>query len=59
MGTRGLANGKELKTDCSVNTQIQGKTYRLGTQSALTQFMAVPSANLTKVQAYYSKKQPG
>ena len=50
---------KDIKTDCSVNTQIQGKTYCFGNQSALTQFMADPSGNLTKAQAYYSKKQPG
>ena len=52
----GLANHKDVKTDCSVNTQIQGKTYCFGNQSALTQFMADPSGNLTKAQAYYSKQ---
>jgi YHS domain-containing protein len=55
----GLASGKDIKTDCSVNTQIQGKTYCFGNQSALTQFMADPSGNLAKAQAYYSKKHPG
>ena len=59
MCTMGLANGKDIKTDCSVNTQIRGKTYCFGNQSALTQFMADPSGNLTKAQAYYSKKKPG
>ena len=59
MCTMGLANGKDIKTDCSVNTQVQGKIYCFGNQSALTQFMADPSGNLTKAQAYYSKKQPG
>ena len=59
MCTMGLANGKDIKTDCSVNSQIQGKTYCFGNQSALTQFMADPSGNLTKAQAYYSKKHPG
>ena len=55
----GLASGKDIKTDCSVNTQIHGKTYCFGNQSALTQFMADPSGNLAKAQAYYSKKHPG
>ena len=50
---------RDIKTDCSVNMQIQGKTYCFGNQSALTQFMADPSGNLTKAQAYYSKKHPG
>ena len=34
MCTMGLANGKDIKTDCSVNSQIQGKTYCFGNQSA-------------------------
>ena len=50
---------KDIKTDGSVNTQIRGKTYCFGNQAALTQFMADPSGNLTKAQAYYSKKKPG
>jgi YHS domain-containing protein len=59
MCAMGLASGKDIKTDCSVNTQIQGKTYCFGNQSALTQFMADPSGNLAKAQAYYSKNHPG
>jgi YHS domain-containing protein len=59
MCTQGLANGQDIKTDCSVNTQVQGKTYCFGNQSALTQFMADPSGNLAKAQTYYSKKHPG
>ena len=59
MCTMGLAGGKDIKTDCSVNAQIQGKTYCFGSQSALTQFMADPSGNLVKAQAYHSKKHPG
>jgi YHS domain-containing protein len=50
---------KDIQTDCSVNAQVQGKTYCFGSQSALTQFMADPSGNLAKAQAYYSKKHPG
>jgi len=46
----GLAGGKDIKTDCSVNAQIQGKTYCFGSQSALTQFMADPSGNLAKAR---------
>ena len=51
MCTMGLASGKDIKTDCSVNSQILGKTYCFGSQSALTQFMADPSGNLAKAQA--------
>ena len=29
MCTMGLASGKDIQTDCSINSQIQGKTYCL------------------------------
>ena len=59
MCTMGLAMGKDVSTDCTVNAQLQGKTYCFSSTSALTQFMADPSGNLAKAQAYYSKKHPG
>ena len=59
MCTMGLASGKDIQTDCSINAQIQGKTYCFGSTSAMTQFMADPSGNMAKAQAYYSKKHPG
>jgi YHS domain-containing protein len=59
MCTMGLASGKDIQTDCSINSQIQGKTYCFGSKEAMTQFMADPSGNLAKAQAYYSKKHPG
>jgi YHS domain-containing protein len=59
MCTMGLASGKDIQTDCSINTQIQGKTYCFGSKEAMTQFMADPSGNLAKAQAYYAKKHPG
>jgi hypothetical protein len=59
MCTMGLASGKAIQTDCTVNAQLQGKTYCFGSKEAMTQFMADPSGNLAKAQAYYSKKHPG
>ena len=59
MCSMGLASGKDIQTDCSVNAQLQGKTYCFGSKEAMTQFMADPSGNLAKAQAYYSKKHPG
>ena len=56
MCTMGLAMSKDVQTDCSVNAQLQGKTYCFSSTSALTQFMADPSGNLANAQAYYSKK---
>jgi YHS domain-containing protein len=56
MCTMGLASGKDIQTDCSINTEIQGKTYCFGSKEAMTQFMADPSGNMGKAQAYYSSK---
>ena len=57
--TQGLAIGKDVKTDCSVNTTIEGKTYCFGNEAAKTEFMKDPKGNLAKAQSYYSSKHPG
>jgi YHS domain-containing protein len=59
MCTQGLATGKDVQTDCSVNTTIKGKTYCFGNEDAKEAFMKDPDGNLAKAQAYYSKKHPG
>lgn len=60
MCSMGLALGKDIKTDCSINAQIQGKTYCFGSKDAMAEFMKDPKANLAKAQTYYSsKKHPG
>lgn len=59
MCTMGLAMGKDVATDCSVNTQIGGRTYCFGNEAAMTEFMKDPEGNMAKAQAYYSKKNPG
>ena len=59
MCTMGLASSKDIQTDCSVNAQLQGKTYCFGSKEAMTQFMADPSGNLAKAQSYYTIKHPG
>jgi YHS domain-containing protein len=59
MCTMGLAMGKDIQTDCSINAQLQGKTYCFGSKEAMTEFMKDPTANLAKAQSYYSKKHPG
>ena len=55
MCTMGLAMGKQIKTDCSINAQVQGKTYCFGSKEAMTEFMKNPKENLAKAQTYYSK----
>ncbi len=58
MCAMGLALGKDIATDCSVNAQIGGKTYCFGSAEAKTEFMKNPDGNLAKAQAYYAAKNP-
>jgi len=55
----GLATGKDIQTDCSINSQVLGKTYCFGSKEAMAEFMKNPTANLQKAQAYYQSKHPG
>src|SRR5262249_24146681 len=41
----GLASGTDIQTDCSINMEIQGKTYCFGSKEAMTQFMADATGN--------------
>ena len=59
MCTMGLALGKDIQTDCSINGNFGGKTYCFGSEEAKTEFMKAPEANLAKAQAYYSSKKKG
>jgi YHS domain-containing protein len=59
MCTMGLASEKDIQTDCSVNAQLDGKTYCFGSKEAMAEFMKNPKENLAKAQTYYSKKHPG
>ena len=58
MCTMGLATGKDIQTDCSISSQVQGKTYCFGSKEAMAEFMKSPTENLAKAQGYYSKKHP-
>jgi YHS domain-containing protein len=58
MCAEGLALGKDIKTDCSVNAVIDGKTYCFGNEQAKTDFRKDPKGNLAKAQATFAKK-PG
>jgi hypothetical protein len=55
MCTMGLALGKEVKTDCSINETIAGLSYCFGDQNAKTMFMKDTEGNLAKANANYSK----
>jgi YHS domain-containing protein len=53
----GLALGKDIQTDCSVNTVYNGKTYCFGNETAKQLFLKKPDEFLLKAQIYYSSKQ--
>ena len=55
MCTMGLALGKEVKTDCSINETVAGLSYCFGNAEAKTMFMKDPEGNLAKANANYSK----
>ena len=55
----GLANQKDVPTDCSVNTSIKGKTYCFSSQEAKADFMKNPTANLAKAESFYKSEHKG
>ena len=54
----GLALGKDIETDCSVNTVYNGRTYCFGNETAKTLFLKKPDEFLLQAHVYYSSKQP-
>jgi len=57
MCAMGLALGQDVQTDCSINAEIDGKTYCFGNEKAKTLFMKDPAGNLAKAETYYESKQ--
>ena len=55
----GLAQHKQIKTDCSINGSYQGKTYCFGSDNAKETFMKDPATHLTKAEAFYQKEHRG
>ena len=53
MCTMGLALGQDVETDCSINAEVDGKTYCFGNDTAKTLFMKDPAGNLAKADTYY------
>jgi YHS domain-containing protein len=52
----GLALGKDIKTDCSVNTEYKGKTYCFGNEQAKDLFLKNPDEFVLKAQVYHSSR---
>ena len=55
----GLANHKDVATDCSVNTSISGKTYCFSSQEAKANFLKNPTSNLAKAESFYKSEHKG
>ncbi|HEY8276609.1 MAG TPA: hypothetical protein VIG52_06415 [Methyloceanibacter sp.] len=51
--TMGLATGKRINTDCSISSQVDGKTYCFGSKEAMTEFMKDAKGNLAKADKFY------
>jgi YHS domain-containing protein len=54
----GLAFGKDIKTDCSVNTVYEGRTYCFGNETAKQLFLKKPDEFLLKAHVYHSSRPP-
>ncbi|NOT14276.1 MAG: hypothetical protein HOP21_01625, partial [Methylotenera sp.] len=50
----GLAEGKRIKTDCSVNSVFDGKTYCFRTVDAKTEFTKDPKRNLERAKDHFA-----
>jgi YHS domain-containing protein len=55
----GLANHKDVNTDCTVNATIKDKTYCFSSEDAKNQFMKNPDANLSKAENFYKTEHKG
>lgn len=53
----GLALGKDIQTDCSVNTVYNGTKYCFGNETAKTLFLKRPDDFLLQAQIYYSSRE--
>jgi YHS domain-containing protein len=57
--TMGLALGQEIPTDCSVNAEIDGKTYCFGNEQAKILFLKKPEElSATRARPHASPSHP-
>jgi len=53
----GLALGKDIHTDCSVNTVYQGTKYCFGNETARSLFLKRPDDFLLQAHIYHSSRE--
>jgi hypothetical protein len=54
MAPAGLALHKDIKTDCSVNAAVSGKTYCFGNEQAKMDFMKVQAGTSLRRRSSFS-----
>jgi YHS domain-containing protein len=57
MDAMALSQGQVVKTDCSISSELQGKTYCFGSQASMTQFMQNPNHYIRKAETHYKNMQ--
>ena len=55
----GLANHKDVKTDCSVNTTSRARPIASAARRPRPDFMKAPDANLAKAESFYKSEHKG
>jgi uncharacterized protein YjbI with pentapeptide repeats/YHS domain-containing protein len=53
--TNGLSSGQMIKTNCSINTMYEGKTYCFGSDDSKSAFLMHPAETIAKATAFYAK----
>jgi len=53
MCAMGLAMGKKIPTNCTINGTLGGKKYCFGSEEAKASFMKDPEGNLAKASDFY------
>ncbi len=53
--TTGLSGGQMIKTNCSINTLFEGKTYCFGSEESKSAFQMHPAETIAKAAAFYAK----
>lgn len=55
----GLANHKDVQTDCSVKATVKSDTYCFSSEDAKANFMKNPNKNLKKAKTFYRSEHKG
>ena len=55
----GLANHKDVHTNCSVNATTKGNTYCFSSEDAKNQFMKNPESNVANATSFYKSEHKG